>query len=441
MLITQILYTKLTLPFRMLSMDLKNAVKKLARPLYVACRNLYGKIDLKSLLGPLEKPLLRKTVLNRQNNKSKKIKLLVCITWMKVGGVERVILNTLEGLDKNKFEIYIITSLPNENKWEPKFKKHAKQIFHLPKVASKKNHSWFIAELAKRKECDSMLITNNIPAYEALPNIKPQNPKITILDLLHTHGRPQEKDAFLPLSSRYDQYIDKHVVISNYLKNYFLRKYKVSSEKVEVIYNSIDAETLNHTPSKAKWRLRLDPAKQKFIVCFVGRLADDKNPLRVIEIANILVNERKFKNLLFVIAGEGPLKKKLIEVVDRYNLTKNVILLGHVEDVLELMALSDLVIITSDMEGVPLTALEAMSVGTPVIALAVGGLPEIINHKKDGYLVRMAGNMAINFANQIKYVIDHPEGNNKVKAMARKKVLYKFTSTNKRYEELLTKDK
>jgi len=422
----------------MLSMDLKNAVKKLARPLYVACKNLYEKIDLKNLLGPFEKSLLRKTVLKRQNNKSYKIKLLVCITWMKVGGVERVILNILESLDKNKFEIYIITSLPNENKWEPKFKKHAKQIFHLPKAASKKNHSWFIAELAERKAFDSILITNNIPAYEALPNIKSQNPKTTILDLLHTHGRPQEKDAFLPFSSRYDQYIDKHIVISNYLKNYFLKKYKVSSEKFEVIYNSVDTETLNYTPSKEKWRLKLDPAKQKFIVCFVGRLADDKNPLRVVEIANVLVNEKKVKNLLFVIAGEGPLKKKLTEVVNRYNLTKNIILLGHVESVLEVMASSDLIIITSDMEGIPLSALEAMSVGTPVVASAVGGLPEIIDHKKDGYLVGMVGNIVMNFANQIKYVIDHPESNNKVKAMARKKVLCKFANTNKRYERLLS---
>jgi glycosyltransferase involved in cell wall biosynthesis len=92
--------------------------------------------------------------------------------------------------------------------------------------------------------------------------------------------------------------------------------------------------------------------------------------------------------LQVVMAGDGPLASDIRRTVpDSPWLASRVHLPGYIHDPEHLLVDSDVVVLTSEAEGLPLVALEAMSLGVPVLASAVGGLSKLITNGRDGYLI------------------------------------------------------
>ena len=87
------------------------------------------------------------------------------------------------------------------------------------------------------------------------------------------------------------------------------------------------------------------------------------------------------------LVGDGPLRPAVEKAIVKMGLERKVLFLGIRDDVPKLLAASDLFVLSSDYEGVPLAVLEAMAAGKPVVATAVGGVPELIEDGKTGILV------------------------------------------------------
>ena len=119
-----------------------------------------------------------------------------------------------------------------------------------------------------------------------------------------------------------------------------------------------------------------------FTCAFVGRLAEEKNPLFLVDLARSLASEHKF---MIRVAGEGPQKKDLQQEIAGANLQDYFTIHGYVEDVARLLAESHCLLLPSDWEGMPLIILEAGAAGVPVIATPVGNIPSILN-KENGYV-------------------------------------------------------
>lgn len=109
-------------------------------------------------------------------------------------------------------------------------------------------------------------------------------------------------------------------------------------------------------------------------IAFVGRLSDEKGPLDFLSLARCFVNEE------FHLYGDGPMSKDL-----QSKAGDNCTFHGHVE-MKHYWSNIDVLIISSKYEGLPLSALEAMAHGVPVIAYRVGGLPSLISNEEDGFL-------------------------------------------------------
>jgi glycosyltransferase involved in cell wall biosynthesis len=123
----------------------------------------------------------------------------------------------------------------------------------------------------------------------------------------------------------------------------------------------------------------IGPANLSNYFLFVGMLEKHKGILHLLQVAKELSREMSFR---LVILGDGSLKKNVIGFVKENKLTSSIIYLGFVakEELYPLYKNAKALIIPSICaENAPLTALEALSVGTPVIASNVGGLPEIVN--------------------------------------------------------------
>lgn len=160
---------------------------------------------------------------------------------------------------------------------------------------------------------------------------------------------------------------------------------------IYVIQNGIDNEALNNIPPAKDIR---EGAEDHMHIGIVGRLEPVKRVDIFIHTAKKLLCSEKRQMLKFHIIGDGKLKKDLMAMATQLGVDKEVVFHGHRNDSTAAIAALDIVVMCSDHEGTPMTALEALALGKPLVAHNVGGLSEILadypqllvdNHNPDGY--------------------------------------------------------
>lgn len=155
-----------------------------------------------------------------------------------------------------------------------------------------------------------------------------------------------------------------------------------SLKHVAHVSNGIDVDSLRGL-ARREGRERSSPIR----VGLVGRLVPVKRIDLFIGMAAQL-QSRAPGAFLFHIYGDGPEQARLMELAARKSLGEVLRFEGFVTDAAARIAALDLLYLTSDSEGLPMTALEAMAVGTPVVSAAVGELPEVLDQGGAGTLVR-----------------------------------------------------
>ena len=179
----------------------------------------------------------------------------------------------------------------------------------------------------------------------------------------------------------------KIVVISERQKYDIVRKYKITTENhVKFIPIGLDWKSGFISDSNFDFRQRYNISRDKFLVGIVGRLVPVKDIYLFIEIGLKLLESNKYK-YHFVIIGDGELRGNLESSIcesghsDKFTFTGWLNLNQHIYQSL------DVLLLTSRNEGTPLTIIEALVSGVPVVARDVGGVADIMNLYKSEYLV------------------------------------------------------
>ena len=161
---------------------------------------------------------------------------------------------------------------------------------------------------------------------------------------------------------------------------------------ITVIHNAVDLECFQpNSESKREIRHALGLTERQRVVGIVGHLTPNKGQLELIEaFASI---SRENSDAVLLVVGEplfnrgADYAKSLGRAASSFAVTDRVRFLGPRDDVPTLMQGFDLLVINSRTEAFPLTVLEGLASGTPVLATAVGGIPEMIRHRENGWLV------------------------------------------------------
>ena len=174
--------------------------------------------------------------------------------------------------------------------------------------------------------------------------------------------------------------VDRYIAVSADMARRLRATPLFPERKVEIIRNAVD---VHRFPQKSDGALRTEfgGARARPIVLALARLDAQKGLFDLLEAA-ALVTEANF-----VIAGEGKERKRLEERARTLAVDGRVNFLGHREDVPELLAACDLFVLPSLYEGFPLSVLEAMAAGRPVVATAIGGTEEAVINGETGLLV------------------------------------------------------
>jgi len=172
-------------------------------------------------------------------------------------------------------------------------------------------------------------------------------------------------------------------VVGPDVARYYVEELGISSKHVHVIPNGIDLEQFSTSSEESRSRLGLSTSD--LIYGVVGRLEPEKDHRTLLQAFRTLVDHRQGVRLLII--GDGSLRGTLERLTQALGLEKSVSFLGARSDVAQLLAALDVFVLSSIHEGVPLSVVEAMGAGKPVIATDVGGLRLLVKHSVNGLLV------------------------------------------------------
>ncbi|MES2831348.1 MAG: TIGR03088 family PEP-CTERM/XrtA system glycosyltransferase [Pseudomonadota bacterium] len=218
-------------------------------------------------------------------------------------------------------------------------------------------------------------------------------------DLSDLHGKNRKHNL---LRRWMTPYIDCFIPVSQDLKHWLRETVGIPTDKNLVINNGVDTSNFRprtDTATDAHVRTHaVEAAAQKeFIVGTVGRIQNIKNHKGLVSafLRLLALLPAYREQLVLTIVGDGPLMAELRTQVEASGATDRIRLLGARSDIADLMSTFDVFVLPSFNEGTPITLLEAMASGLPVIASRVGGIPDVVQDHESGMLVSATDHEAI----------------------------------------------
>lgn len=228
----------------------------------------------------------------------------------------------------------------------------------------------------------------------------------------------RETRLYYPLDKRLLARFPRVIAVSSEIRNELVR-HGASPERVITVLNGIDHERFRRDPAKRPHaRQQLGLGETDVVIGSVGRLEPQKRFDLLIEATAAL--GQRFPFVKLVIAGAGSRQQEIENCVRKWQIESRCSLLGHRDDIVDLHHAFDLYVQSSDYEGTPNSVLEAMALGTPVVATDVGGTAELIRHGVDGLIIPPADRDAI--VGAVALFVENPLEASAAAASARRRV-------------------
>jgi glycosyltransferase involved in cell wall biosynthesis len=236
---------------------------------------------------------------------------------------------------------------------------------------------------------------------------------------VHTkHGINPDVERRRWLRRAASRFADAYVAVTENLARVALDNQECSAARLHVIPNGIDLSHFAPRPeARERIRAQLGIPTNAWVVGSVGRLSPEKNQALLLQASMPMLDQRRH----LVLVGDGPERAALEAQVVEGLREDFVHLTGARDDIADLLAAFDVFALTSSSEGLPLVALEAMAAEVPVLATAVGGLPDVIDDRVTGYLVAPGDAAAL--TRQLAWLSTRPAQAQMVARCARKTVL------------------
>lgn len=184
---------------------------------------------------------------------------------------------------------------------------------------------------------------------------------------------------------------DHIITVSEFLRQRFITEFNFNPTRVHTIYNGVNQDVYNMSRYQPEQLNRLRDEfgikENEKVISLIARLYRSKGQQYLIAAApNILAD---LPNVKFLLAGDGPHLDLLKKQAQHLGVLTNFIFAGYRQDIPEIIALSDIVVRPSEMEGLPINVIEAMLMAKPVVASNIAGVPEMIEHGINGYMIQV----------------------------------------------------
>lgn len=297
--------------------------------------------------------------------------VLYLAPWVDVGGADKGTVDWFRFLDRTRFRPSLITTQPSPNRRLREVAPCADELWELPQLMRGDDFPRFILAFIQTRGIKVVHIMNSRLGFELLPQIAtlPDRPRVVVQ--LHVE-EPDRSGYVRYVTTRYGNLVDAFSVSTQAL-SVRLGAYDVPNGKRRVIATGVDAER-EFCPGRVRPIEGLDDGR--FQLVFPVRLTAQKDPLLMLDVATRV----RAGGLPFQIhvLGDGDLTDVVREQVARRGLQREVALHGACLDVARWYRACDAVLLTSEFEGLPYVAYEAMAMGLPIVTPRLPGSDELV---------------------------------------------------------------
>ena len=253
-----------------------------------------------------------------------------------------------------------------------------------------------------------------------------------VLSALHSTGWPDDVGR---LNYLLTPITDGFIAVADSHGAHMITQERFPAEKVFVIPNGVDTMRFAPVPDAASVRQEIGIGPTDPVVSIVAALRPEKNHELFLEVTRRVT--QRIANAKFLIIGDGPRREPLERHAAELGVIQCVHFLGTRDDVPRLLSTSDVFALTSLNEANPVSILEAMSVGKPVVATNVGSIKEAVSNGRNGFLVPPGDAAA--FTARVVELIEDPLSAQAMGAGARRAAvaLWSVDAMVRRYERLI----
>jgi len=249
---------------------------------------------------------------------------------------------------------------------------------------------------------------------------------------------PLKKTVYL-LADRWSaQFVDHYIAVSQAIGHRLTERCGIPEDKITVIYNGVDRNRYERQMGVAdETRRSLGIQSGVPIIGAIGRLVYQKGYIYLLEAAALVL--QKMPHVRFVLVGEGPEEASLKQKATSLGISDSCIFTGARYDVAELLSSFDVFILSSVLEGLPRTVIEAMAAGCPIVATDIEGVREEVEDGKSAMLVKPADPASL--ANAVTTLLNDRKLGERIGQEARKRAeqLFDLRKTIKNVEHVYEK--
>ncbi len=328
------------------------------------------------------------------------IKVIHVLSDMKIGGAGIWLLNLLDSIDRERFEIKVV--LPKGSMLVDKVKGLG---FEAIAVEGMRDRSFDMAAISLlqgifRKEKPHIVHTHASLSARLAAKLS----GVSIINTKHCMDRRKKGIKRLAGVCINNWLSDSLVAVSDAVRQNMLDN-GAAKEKISVIYGGIrpvrELEDKERSEVRHKWGI----SDQDIVIGIVARLAEVKGHKYFLEAAEIISREKN--DLKFVIAGGGPLENMLKEQAKELGIESRAVFTGFMENIYEILNILDINVISSLSEALCLSLIEGMSIGKPSVGTDTGGVPEVVRDGHNGFLVPVGNSEKL--AAAVLKLIDDPQ--------------------------------
>lgn len=308
------------------------------------------------------------------------ILLLFSHPW-KFGGGETYVLSLAKGLVERGHNVVLVTGLVN-------FDLQVTNVHHYQLPFRTKNPYKYFTIYQQLKQ---LLLKHNINIIHAQYRTAGYfgamiERKMGIPFVLTLHDDWHNA----PFKSIHGKFFKHVIAVSEAIRQQFIQKFSAVPDNIITIYNGVDEKKFNDkTILKSKaadFKKRFGILPEEKVITLLGRVRKAKGHFDLIDALDYLRScSIPFR---FLIVGDGPEKEELLNKIVKKGLSDKVVFAGYQSDVPVVMTATDILVLPSYREALPLSIIEAMLVQKPVIASAVGGIVEVIEPNHNGVLIQ-----------------------------------------------------
>lgn len=312
-------------------------------------------------------------------NNEKKIKIGLVANSLQVGGLEKVVVNILNYINRDRFDPFLICLHERQDLWQ-EVRDPSIPVYDLHFNNTLKLFNLYKLNKTIKKEKPDILHPHNVAPLFYSVAVERLKKNLNIVYTAHNYLKGLRKRQ-IQRFHLYARKVDRFVVVSDQLKDYFSEF--VSPAQMEVVYNGIpDPMTLRDQAKATQYRQQF---RENFIIGLVANLIPQKGLEYLLQSVPVVLES--IPEAVFLIVGDGPERNPLEKMAMELGVADKVYFLGKRLDAVNWISIFDVFVLSSLWEGLPIVLLEAMGLGKPMVVTDVGGNSILVKNGWNGFVV------------------------------------------------------